>query len=691
MSTVRPRPRSRRPAVRPAPAAAPAASPRLAGAVLAGAALLLAAAGARAGGRDSVEGTETNALVEKEHRIALRLDRGHAELVVQRTIHNGGPRRDQALFLLNVPQGAVATGLASLGLKGGRPFWRRADLMEAEAAAIRYMELPGVEGSSPTGAALLSWRSHGFLALQASPCPPGQPRTVEYTLRMPTAYFEGRHHLTLPRVGTETLAATVVVSAARPGDRLFLDGKPISPGATFRLAQDETDLALAPRPSLALDGAFSSSPLGSGRELVALRIDAPLRLSEPPRDARVVVLLDASRSLPERDGAAALAAARAYLSHLDGSLVEVLTFDREVRPRHGRFVPAARAAADLGTLVLPRRNGSRLDDALARADALLAATPAGLPRRILALTDLRTRSALTPRRLGAILKSGALVHVGVIGEGAPGLTRNEHPVAAPVRATGGLVWTARASARPGDAGAMRRVYEEWVRPLRIDRLDVRLPGTGLSKVGFGEQLTEGDGLALLRLHGGRVARAELTGELWARPVRRVFAPDPAHARLWSALVFGSELLESLTEREMAVLAFRGGAVSPVTSYVASAPGKRPRTVSLGGGTGRGASSHEGLGRGLGHGGPTGSGSAFDHRAYLRAALQKAFGGCPAGPRSARVTLETTVDEVVDVPAVRLAGRHAAAVRRCLGEAAWSLVLPGEFIEQLASYEIEISR
>ncbi|WP_437617114.1 serine hydrolase [Sorangium sp. So ce834] len=149
-----------------------------------------------------------------------------------------------------------------------------------------------------------------------------------------------------------------------------------------------------------------------------------------------------------------------------------------------------------------------------------------------------TRSALTPRRLGAILESGALVHVGVIGEGAPGLTRNEHPFAAPMRATGGLVWTARASASPGDAGAMRRVYEEWERPLRIDRLDVRLPGVDPSEVGFGE---------------------------------------------------------------------------------------------------------------------------------------------------------TTVDEVVDVPAVRVAGSHAAAVRRCLGEAAWSLAFPGEFREQLASYDIEVSR
>ncbi|WP_438019344.1 hypothetical protein WMF18_09845 [Sorangium sp. So ce315] len=64
---------------------------------------------------------------------------------------------------------------------------------------------------------------------QGVPCAPGQPRTVEHPLRVPTAYREGRHHLTtLPRVGTETLAATVVVSAARPGGRPFLDGKPIS-------------------------------------------------------------------------------------------------------------------------------------------------------------------------------------------------------------------------------------------------------------------------------------------------------------------------------------------------------------------------------------------------------------------------------------------------------------------------------
>ncbi|WP_437676681.1 hypothetical protein [Sorangium sp. So ce131] len=659
--------------------------------VLASAALHLGPAIALA---DTVEGTRSEALVEKEHRIALRLDRGHAELVVQRTVHNGGPRHDQAVFMLDLPQGAVATGLASLGLKNGQPFWFRGDLMEAEAAAEKYRELTGIGGFYPKDPALLSWRSQDTLALQVFPCAPGQPKTVEYTLRMPTAYREGRHHLTLPRVGTETLAATVVVSAARPGDRLFLDGKSISPGTTFQLAQDETDLALAPRPSLALDGAFSSSPLGSGRELVALRIDAPARLAEPPRNARVVVLLDASRSLHESEGAAALAAARAYLAHLDGSLVEVLTFDREVHARHGRFVPAARALADLDKLVLHRKNGSRIDDALARADALLAATPAGLPRRILALTDLHTRSALTPARLGAVLKSGAVVHVGLPSPGSPDLARDdEHPFAVPVRATGGLVWTANASERPEEAADMRRVYEEWVRPLRIDHLDVRLPGLDPSELGFDEQLPEGEGLEFRGLHEAPVAEVVLTGELWARPVRRVFTPDQSHGRLWSALVFGTELLDSLTEPEMTVLAFRGGAVSPVTSYLAIEPGVRPSTEGLdwsGSGMGFGSGSGRLYGSAIGRGASDG----FDRPGFLRAALGQAFARCPAGPASARVTLETTVDEVVDVPSVTLAGSDdaaAAPVRRCLEDAAWDLDLPGAFRQTFARYEVELSR
>ena len=49
--------------------------------------------------------------------------------------------------------------------------------------------------------------------------------------------------------------------------------------------------------------------------------------------------------------------------------------------------------------------------------------------------------------------------------------------------------------------------------------------------------------------------------------------DADAAKRWAALVFGSHLLSTLSEDEMMVLARHGGAVSPVTSYLAIEPDK----------------------------------------------------------------------------------------------------------------------
>src|SRR4051812_8638700 len=62
---------------------------------LAAAFALLAPSVARA---DRVQGTRSEKLLEQTHWAALRLDGGHAELVVRRTVHNGGPRFDQAMM-----------------------------------------------------------------------------------------------------------------------------------------------------------------------------------------------------------------------------------------------------------------------------------------------------------------------------------------------------------------------------------------------------------------------------------------------------------------------------------------------------------------------------------------------------------------------------------------------------------------
>src|SRR5262245_38773630 len=98
---------------------------------------------------DEVSGLRSPELVERKHAIALKMFRSHAELTVRRTVHNGGPRHDQATFFIDVPSGAVAVGLRTLGTLSGRPHWFSGDLMEAEAAAAKYRELTGIGGYYP--------------------------------------------------------------------------------------------------------------------------------------------------------------------------------------------------------------------------------------------------------------------------------------------------------------------------------------------------------------------------------------------------------------------------------------------------------------------------------------------------------------------------------------------------------------
>ena len=64
------------------------------------------------------------------------------------------------------------------------------------------------------------------------------------------------------------------------------------------------------------------------------------------------------------------------------------------------------------------------------------------------------------------------------------------------------------------------------------------------------------------------AAVSLEGELWSRPIRKVLVPDERESRLWAAAIFGTDLIAELSEREVRVLARRGQAVSPVTSFLA---------------------------------------------------------------------------------------------------------------------------
>lgn len=635
---------------------------------------------------DQFSALRSDQLVEVKHRIDLSLARGHAKLVVERTVFNGGPRHDEATFWIHPPEGAVATGLRTLGQLHGKPKWFAGELMEAEAAAAKYRELTGIGGYYPKDPALLSWRDQSLLALQVFPCPPGEEKRVEYTLELPTHYSEGKHQLLLDPMGTESLLAELSVRPVERGDRVFVNGSEVKAGTRVNFVRDEQlSLALVPSQQGFVEGALAVRATSEQRYLRRMDLYAAPKLSEAPKHADLIVLLDGSRSVAEPLRTGSLAAAQAYLSHFTDAEAQVLVFDRKVHAPLGGFASTGQTALDLETLAISAKNGSEVEAALLEADRLLAARPAERPRRIVLFTDALTHSKLTPERLRAALPtSGALVHIGVLsGQGAGVMRFDEHPWQPAARASGGLVWHAWVEAEPGAADALRDVYEEWVRPLRIDRLSVDTHSR--IELELPEALTEGEALSGLALDPVGVRRITLRGELWAEPVQRTVAVSTGATELWSALVFGSPLLNELSEAEMMPLALYGGAVSPVTSYLAIEPGVRPSTEGIeyatGSGSGWGAAAPR-----VRMGATKVSAPPFDHHAWLDEKLSDAWRVC-GGRGSASVGFETTLAEIVLVDEARGLSYRDLVADRCLEQAIWDLDLPDRFESQHEGWQL----
>ena len=640
-----------------------------------------------------MHGTRSEKLYERKHEVEVSLHRGYAELRVRRSVENQGARHDQAMFWLTLPDGAAATGLKTLGSVAGRPVWFAGELMEAEAAAAKYKELTGIGGYYPKDPALLSWRQQGQLLLQVFPVAPGTSKSVEYTLLVPTHYERGAHRYVLPGLGTTELAAQVSLGAAARGDKLLMDDRPAAKGASVRAALGATaELGLVPKTTEPVGGELAVSAAGS-RFVTHFSIEAAPRVAKVPRAAQIVVLLDASRSLSSDLLAAEQAALSAYLSHFPDASVEVISFDRKLHRRYGAFVPVARARSDLTTQKIEQKNGSAIDAALAEAETILAAAPAGRARRLVLVSDAIVRSKLKPERIRAALgASGAVAHIGVLRSRGVSLSRDDtHAWADAVARTGGLVWQASASDARGDSKRMASVYEEWARPLRVDHLKLYSPDLEMGAITQPPQsLDEGQGYEQLLMSQRDVAWVRVEGQLWSKSVQHVVHADAAAGKRWAALVFGSPLLGELTEPEMMQLALAGGAVSPVTSYLAIEPGVRPSTEGL-------ERSESGMGSGFGRapqlrmGATSASGRAppLDREQWLRDTLEPTFIACGGTADSASVSLETTFAEVVDVTRVELSTSADPLLQRCLSEAVWDLVLPPQFDEEWTTWMVQL--
>jgi hypothetical protein len=564
----------------------------------------------------------------REARIVV--DRGHATIVITE------PLSSQAT--LDLPSGAVATRFR----KRAAGLWTDALLLSADEASARYERGGGKEGG-----ALLSWSGNQQLTVDGALV--GEEH-VETTLTAPTSYEDGVYSLSMPELDSEPVRVSAV--AAHTEDRVTLEpaGEAIRGAFTVKMKAGFAGL----------DASLASVNVAQGKNVVHLRIDAGHFGSAPQRPA-VVLVIDASRSMqPAFD--AEIAAASAYLAALPNADVEVLTFDRHVHATFGRFVPLGEARARVAAFSLVPANGSAVDQALAAADR--SAASAATDKRIVLLTDLRTRIALDP---SAVPAPRALLHLGVVREGRPMVVRNDEPPWARIpRATGGLLWTA--VAQPGPLAV--DIFDEWVRPKRLDRAFL----SGVEGQGEIGSIAEGTRFEALAVVGSASPRATLEGELWSKPSRATFAASDAENRRWAAMALASPVASDLDDADQRALAMFGHAVSRFTSYVV--PGARPNggppesfgTIGLGMiSTCCGCS-------GIGEA----PASTSQEPPSIDRAVDDARSACGYGGRL-DVTVETAELEIVDVRDVIT--HDVKDAEGCIRERLWGAWLSGAFPKQ----------
>jgi len=414
-----------------------------------------------------------------------------------------------------------------------------------------------------------------------------------------------------------------------------------------------------------------------------LELDAAPRLAELPRGASVVFVLDVSRSVDPELLAAQLRVVAAYLAHVPDAKVELVVFDRQARRVFGEFVnasvfPEALLLAQSGGK-LAFGNGSALEEGLGLAAATLAERRG--PTRIVALTDARLRSSFVPRVAARELASAsrtAITHLVIPEDGYSAALRRDdgHVLAGIAAAQRGVLFTAVV---PEADKALPAQMLGLVRPVTIDHFKV----AGIDLSGAAEvpdSLREGVGYRAMIASADPTRRVVVSGKIWARTLHRVVEHNDSFDDATAAFVFSEDEHHALSPEEMRTVAYKGRAVSPVTSYLATEPGVRPSTEGLLELEGFGGLGLVGTGRG---GGGAGSGSISITLPRLSDLLAEPVANCvrrhAAGVGwSVALKVETTGPEVVDVVVTRAS--HAA-LRECVVAAVWALELPGGFPER----------
>lgn len=659
--------------------------------------VLLASRPARA---DRVHGAVGPA-TELSHRVTVTLHRGYAEWDAERELSSQGA--GQAILSLELPLSgddtetlrAVPVGLR---LRDGRA-WRRGVLAESETASAQFFDGGGEDA---TAALLSAGFSANEATLRVSGMHPGVRREVGYRLLVPMRYERGHYRLVLPAMsGDERSAppdpnggmAPIIVPTA-VGGALVVNGQPWPDGEPIQL-DPRRGLELSLRPPASgwtLDGTLVVIPFGK-RFLTHAHVEVVPELSQRPRGAQVVLVIDRSRSMEDELLDGARAAARAYLAHLPDAEVEVVTFAREATRRYGRFVSAAAAGRDLESWRPTKDNGSELGPALALAEDILAERPTGRPRRVVVLTDGRMRHDLEVRTLADSLSDARESLLQVVrvqpthGSDRPALGRDDDSAWMTVAAsTGGLAWMGRFPTAVEPKPSLVPTVERLVRPTMLSHFEATsAPFLDTAALLAPTELGEGEGVSFTELLDEPLPWLTVKGKRWHDAVSFTLPVHDAEAPVWAALAFGSDRL-ALEDDAIArlQLARRGGAVTDATSYVVGRTVEPPPAERMGFasfGSRHGFSTRCG-GRGIA--------VTFEGRRWLENQLRHALYACGAEQHRVTVKLETIGRELAQVDGVEVSEGAPATLSSCMTRAAWSLDLPEEDFAGRPSRQWEVA-
>ena len=660
------------------------------------AAVLLVPSSSGAGELSTLHSLEVR---DASHRVSVSLDGRVARFRIAHTLVSRDRRGDEAFLEVDLPGEGAAVGLRARA--AGR--WHDGQLLDAEKADARYQLL--TESGRPgagLGAAMLTWNDTESVSLTAFPVSRRRAADFEIAAVAPLCYHAGLAVAYYPLPSAASIAPPVVTVDAAGRHWVVRAGKPVPRALASRWTDLVAQCADPDRDSLAI--VFEAEPrapvtaaaawldLVSGRRIAWVEIDAARELAPLPSGARLLFVLDGSRSLGTAGMSAQLDLVRGYLAEVPDAEFEIVLYRRRAARLFGRFQPARRAEAALGRVpagAFALENGSHLDAGLALAGSLARGAPG--PVRVVAFSDDLVRGALDARAMAAALgrlPAGSVTHLVELATGSGAFEwqrSDDHPFAPAVMATGGML----VSMSGDDRSTARDVMRGLVRPLRVDGFAI----DGAAFGGVSEVLDEngalaaGVGLRVSALFEAGSASGPLVarGRIWGRELALPIPVDPGLESALPALIFGGSRWADLDDAERIGAARRGNVVSPATSLLVELDDRPTGHDEMLGASGCGCDGGRTLGARSGSGGTFGTlgrtspGIQPDRQAILAGALAAPLAACAAlhGDAPLALTIETTLSEVVDV-AVDSAGGSGSDLATCAAEAAWALTLDDRF-------------